>query len=145
MTDASPERSTTWTDESILAQHNHLHELIRQVGNARHLGALLQYLKEVRAALEPHFSLEEAPEGFFDVVASRDARHLATIAALRDEHDRFLREVDLLAERAREVVMGPVAGVLKQVADLARRLAQHESRENEILADTMYRDSGQGD
>jgi len=144
MTDVSPERSMAWTDNPILAQHNQLHELIRQVGNARHLGALLQYLKEVRAVLEPHFTLEEAPGGFFEVAASLDARHLATIVALRNEHDCFLREVDLLAEHAREVVMGPVAGVLKQAADLARRLEQHESRENEILADTIYRDSGQG-
>ena len=144
MTDVSPERSTTWTDKRILAQHNQLHELIRQVGQARHLGALLQCLAEVRAVLEPHFSLEEAPGGFFEVVASRDGRHLAAVAALRDEHDRFLREIDLLAKRAREVVMGPVAAVLKQAEDFARRLERHESRESEILADTIYGDSGQG-
>ena len=86
---------------------------------------------------------EEAPGGFFDSVRGAAPRFGATIEALREDHRLFLKDVDALATGARACLAGPVAEVLKQAAELGRRLRDHETREGEVLLDALYDDVGE--
>ena len=129
--------------EQTLEQHRQIRQLAERLASAPDLAELLQRLREFRSAVVLHFADEEAPEGFFEIVRSRAGRHLEKIQRLEGEHQAFLGELDRLAEQAREVLAGPVAEILRVASDLARKLDDHESRENELLLDALYVDLGE--
>ncbi|OGK99280.1 MAG: hypothetical protein A3I14_17525 [Candidatus Rokubacteria bacterium RIFCSPLOWO2_02_FULL_73_56] len=131
------------TREQTLEQHRHIRQLAERLGDAADLVQLLQRLQEFRSAAVLHFGDEEAPEGFFEVVRSRAGRHLDKLQHLEREHQAFLGEIDGLAERARAVLAGPVAELLRLAGELARQLNDHEARENELLLDALYLDLGE--
>lgn len=127
-----------------LADSSRVELMAQQLTQARGLGGLVRSLKELRATLERHFAEEEAPDGFFDMVGERSAHHLGPIAQLRQQHVAFLRETDMIAALAQACLAGPVAEVLKQAADLARRIQQHEMRESDLLVEAMNSDADAG-
>ena len=129
----------------LLADSSRVELMAQQLKQAHGLGALVHSLKELRAILERHFSEEEAPDGFFDMVRERSAHHLGRIAQFRQQHDAFLRETDTIAALAQACLAGPVAEILKQAADLARRIEQHEMKESDLLVEAMNSDAGAGD
>jgi hypothetical protein len=134
-------------EDRFLEEHRRLEEVLRHVAHAHGLGELALALRDLRTLLEPHFGYEEAPGGFFEMVRERAALHVGRVEQLRQEHASLLREVDRVGEETRACLAGPVAAVLKQATELARRLAKHEARERELLIDAMNTDgdSGSGD
>jgi hypothetical protein len=145
MTDATGENPTTPIEDSLLARHRTIREMTYRVESAPDLHELLLRLADLWAVLVPHFAEEEAPEGFFDVIRDRASRHLGRVAQLGRDHAAFLAEIDRLADRARGCLAGPVAEILRQGQDLARRLREHEAGENDLLIDAMYTDIGEDD
>ena len=135
--------STEQGREQILSQHREIHGLADGVKSAADLVELLHRLQEFRSAIVPHFTEEEAPDGFFEVVRDRAGRHRETVSRLEAEHKVFLRDLDALAERARTCLAGPVAAILAEAGELAGRLRDHETRENELLLDALYVDLGE--
>ena len=131
--------------DRIQEEHGRVRDVIRVLGEAPDLVELLRRLEDFRAAIMPHFAAEEEPGGFFDVVAGCGNLDLGRIQQLRQDHWAFLAEIDRLGEAARACLRGPVAEVLRQAADLARRVQEHEAREVEVLGDALYNDSGEGD
>ena len=145
MTEPSPDPSPAQVQEQILHDHHRVYAAVRQIEYARELRELLQSIQQLRVLIRAHFLDEEAPGGFFEVIRERSARHLAAVDGLARDHQAFLADLDKLTERALDCLAGPVAEVLKQGAQLARRMQEHEKRENRILMDAMYEESGQSE
>jgi hypothetical protein len=143
--DVTGQNPTTGMEQDVLAQHRTIQDAARQMESARDLDELLRRLAGFRALLVPHFASEEAPEGYFDVVRSHASCHVGWVDEFGREHRAFLAEIDQLSERARACIAGPVAEILRQAADLTRRLREHEARENDLLIDALYVDIGDED
>ncbi len=137
------ERSIADTKDQVQEAHRKIQQATRGIATARTLVELLQRLQEFRLLIAPHFTDEEKPDGFFDLIRARSSRHLGTVKQLENEHQALLGEVDGLAEQARACLAGPVAHILKEAADLARRLSEHEARESMLLVDALYIDIGE--
>lgn len=118
---------------------------MRQLEHARDLVEFLESLQHFRRLIVAHFNDEETPGGFFDVVRGRSSRHLSVVEQLGKDHGTFLDDLDGVAARARACLAGPVAEILKQGTQLGWRLRDHEARENQLLIDAMYSDTGEGD
>ncbi len=130
------------TTEQILDTHCKVREMTRRLEQVTDLVELQARLQAFRSLLVPHFAEEEAPDGFFDLVRAETSRHLAKVRELENEHDALLHEIDTLAERARACLAGPVAEILRQSAELAQRVREHEARESALLVDALYVDVG---
>ena len=131
--------------DQLLHAHEQIYAAVRQLEHARDLVELLESLQHFRRLIVAHFDDEETPGGFFDVVRTRSSRHLEVLERLGKDHGTFLDDLDGAAARARACLAGPVAEILKQGVQLAWRLRDHEARENRLLIDAMYTDSGEGD
>jgi len=142
---AKRKRAVSAAGDRIQEEHGRLRDVIRLLGEAPDLVELLRRLEDFRAAIMPHFAAEEGPGGFFDVVASSTSLDLGRVEHLRHDHWTFRAEIDRLGEAARACLRGPVAEVLRQAADLSRRVQEHEAREVEVLGDALYSDTGEGD
>jgi hypothetical protein len=145
MTEPGGGESISNANVQAIEEHRKIRELTERLGHAPSLVELLRRLQELRSFMAPHFTDEEAPGGFFDVVRTQASRHLGTVQQLETEHAALLGELDRLAEGARACLVGPVAEILKQAREFARRLHEHEARENELLIDALYVDVGGGD
>lgn len=145
MTEAGGEGAIPGASVQALEDHRKIREITERLAQVPSLLELLRRLQELRSLMAPHFRDEEAPGGFFEIVSTQASRHLGAVRQLEQEHAALLREIDSVAERARACLMGPVAEILKQAKELARRLNAHESRENELLIDALYVDVGGGD
>jgi hypothetical protein len=141
MAEVADKRSSV--EQRILEEHRTIRGVTERVEQARDLGELLTRLTEFKAVLEPHFHTEEAPEGFFEVV--RASHNVGRIGQLQSDHEHLLGEVDRLMACAQACLSGPIAEILRQASDLARRLRDHEAREDKLLLDAMYTDTGFGD
>jgi Hemerythrin HHE cation binding domain len=145
MSDSSGTSPVAGIDAQILAEHRHIGDLAGQIDTTGELGDLLTRLAALRSALLPHFLVEEAADGFYDMIRSMAPRLLGRMDQLEREHQALLADIDALTARARACLAGPVAEVLADAHRLTRRLRNHEAAEDEILLDTMYTDLGQGD
>jgi len=141
--DTGGEGSTAGTKDQAQEAHRKIQEATRRLGSAPDLRGLLQRLHELRLLIAPHFTDEERPDGFFDLIRARSARHLGAVKQLENEHQAFLGAIDGLAEQARACLAGPVAHILKEAAELARRMHEHEAREDALLGDALYIDIGE--
>lgn len=144
-TDAESGSSMASANDQVLHAHREIHQATRRLTSASDLVDLLGRLVELRTLITPHFMDEEKPDGFFDVIRARSGRHLGRVKELEDEHQALFGAIDGLAERARACLAGPVDQILKDAAELARRLAEHEARENALLIDALYVDIGEED
>ena len=144
-TDTGGESSMIGTTDQALEAHRTIRQATGRLGSASDLRELLQRLHELRLLIAPHFTDEERPDGFFDLIRARSARHLGTVKQLENEHQAFLGAIDGLAEQVRACLAGPVAHILKEAAELARRMYEHEAREDALLGDALYIDIGEED
>lgn len=112
----------------------------------RHFAALLAKLRD---QLAMHFSLEEA-YGYFDeplYVAS----HLSEQAqSLRRQHGELYEEISGLAEAAANISsandhLQVIRKLAHRVLDFHRRLEDHETQENSLIAEAYNLDIGVGD
>ena len=142
-TDTGGERSMIDTRDQAREAHQKIRQATGRLGSASDLRELLQHLHELRLQIAPHFTDEERPDGFFDLIRARSARHLGAVKQLENEHRVLLGAIDGLAEQARACLAGPVAHILKEAAELARLLHEHETREDALLGDALYIDIGE--
>ena len=144
-TDTGGGSSMASAKDQIVQGHQKIQQAAKRLGSAPDLQELLQRLQEFRSLIAPHFMDEEKPDGFFDLIRARSGRHLGSVKELENEHRALFSAIDGLAERAQACLAGPVAEILRQAADLARRMHEHEARENALLGDALYIDIGEED
>ena len=145
MSEPSSDSTAERVQEKFVHAHEQIYAAVGQLEHSRDLVELLESLQHFRRLIVAHFDDEETPGGFFDVVRDRSSRHLPAVERLGKDHAAFLDDLDAIAARARACLAGPVAAILKEGVQLAWRLRDHEARENRLLIDAMYTDSGQGD
>lgn len=119
-----------------LAEHRALHALLgeieKEAGEAAGVAAetLVSHLDRLRERLAAHFDGEEQ-SGLFEQIRELAPEQAHECAKLCDEHLDLLREVDdLRSEEARARDSGSWR---EGVRSLLARLAEHESKENELL------------
>jgi hypothetical protein len=145
--DSEPARSESARDarKRIHEEHENLKRLLERIGSATDLGALVPRLKELRPLLASHFEHEEGVEGLEQAVLDPSPHLEERVKAILDEHRVFLDDLDDILDRAREVLDVTTPNLLLDVADLTRRLHDHEIRETELLTDAKYIDLGDKD
>jgi iron-sulfur cluster repair protein YtfE (RIC family) len=141
----APSTSMSASQQTIARQHEELHGLVRGLPKTHDLAALVERLGELRSQLEAHYAVEEGEQGFYEIVVKRAPRHHTKVQRLFDEHRDLLRRVDVIATRTRALLDGPAAEIHRDVVELVKLLEDHEHRENELLGDAMYRDTGFGE
>jgi len=132
-------------NEQWLAEHRRIREFTHRFESAVELRELLAVLGEARPDLAAHFLGEEADEGFYDRVRSMAPNQTERVDRLERQHQAFLADLDGLAGRAQACLAGPIAEILSDARSLAKRLREHEIAEDNVVADTLYGDLGQGD
>lgn len=132
-------------DERWLAEHRRIREFTQQFESALELRELLAILGKARPDLAAHFLGEEADEGFYARVRAMAPNQTERVDRLERQHQAFLSEIDGLAARAQACLAGPMAEILNDARSLAQRLREHEVAEDNVVADTLYGDLGQGD
>ena len=142
-TDTGGDSSMIGTKDQAQEAHRMIQQATKGIAGARTLVELLHRLQELRLLIAPHFTDEERPDGFFDLIRARSSRHLGAVKQLETEHQALLGAIDGLAEQARACLAGPVAHILKEAAELARRMHEHETREDALLGDALYIDIGE--
>ena len=110
---------------------------------------LVDLLTRLRDRLATHFSLEEA-FGYFEDAIEVAPRFSRLADELRNEHRTlFLNLCDLVEEAERMLYHEPTAGVARILAarfrDFDQALQDHETRENELILDSLDCDLGVGD
>lgn len=110
---------------------------------------LVELLTRLRDRLATHFALEEA-FGYFEDAISVAPRLSRLADELRGEHRTlFLDLCDLVEVAERLLYHETTAGAAKQLAARFREfhcsLQEHESRENELILDSLDCDLGVGD
>jgi hypothetical protein len=138
----SPEAAAS--EARIRREHEELKGVLRRIEETRELGELVPLLSKLGVLLEAHFATEEGPEGLRAAVAKLEPRHDSRLREILEEHSVFLRELERLAESARECLERTIPGILQEVAGLCARLREHEAKENELLLDATYTDIGGG-
>jgi hypothetical protein len=126
----------------IRDEHARLKDLLTRIAAARELTPLLPLLEELRGLLVSHFAREEAEDALGPAVLRSRLQSVAR--EILAEHGVFLRDLDRLLEQgrqAREIRDAVFAGM----EDLARRLREHEVKEDELLLDLAETDLGGGD
>lgn len=127
----------------IEEEHRRLWNLVERLERVSDLQALALRLGELRVLMAEHFAREEAPGGLQEAVD--EPRWDNALQALFDEHAECLAEVERLALTARELLAGPVEELRRDVRTLCRRLHVHEAAEAELLAASLYDETGGGD
>lgn len=145
MSTADRERLTTHQGEQFGAEERRIAEMARSLHRTQGLGELARSLRHLRFTLEVHFASEEVPDGFFDMIRDRAAVYVAQVEQLRQEHVALIRDVDLVLDRVRACLAGPVADIMAHAGTLADRIEQHEAREIALLGEAMSTDYGAGD
>lgn len=138
-------RKTTEAKDTIARQHEQLKVLVTSLPATKDLALLVARLRELRDGLEAHFEIEEGPDGFHDIVLDRAPRHHTRVQRLFEEHRDFLRRIDAISTKAYACLAGPAAEIFREVDSFTQALGKHEERENEMLGDAMYSDTGFGE
>lgn len=125
--------------------HRELRVTLGHLEQTTDLGLLLPQLEALHQLLEQHFRLEEGPQGFRSVIGESAPNLLNPLRHLFDEHRQMLATVHEITHKAKTCLEGPVSEVLRDVRVLSKRLLEHEAKETELLADSVYTDIGTSD
>jgi len=129
----------------IAEEHRTLRTLVERLEATADPEALHRRLDELRGLLALHFAREEAPDGLHRAIDGSAPHRTVSVQGLFEEHREYLAELARLAEEARALVAGPVAALREGVAELCRKLHEHEAAETELLSGALYDDLGGGD
>ena len=130
---------------TIEDEHRTLRAQLGRLEETAALEELVSELAELRGLLAVHFAREETPAGLHRVVDASAPHLAASVADLIEEHRVCLEALDRMLETGRRCLEGPVAEVRSGVAELCRRLHEHEAAETELLAGAVYEEVGGGD
>jgi uncharacterized protein (UPF0335 family) len=145
MSTVDRQRLITHEEEQLLAADRRIAAMAQSLRGVQGLGHLALSLRHLRDILEVHFSNEEAPDGFFDMIRDRAGLYVERVEHLRQEHAALMHDVDAMLDQVRACLSGPVAAIRTQASTLADRIERHEARESELLGDAMSTDAGAGD
>jgi Hemerythrin HHE cation binding domain len=126
---------------SIEAEHDELRALLGDL-EAAPFAELLPLLEQLRSLLVEHFQTEEGPEGL-EAVTQKQPQFLPRLSEIFDEHRAFLTGLEQLTARVKACAKEQQFA-LDAVRALAKKLHEHEAKENELLGDVLYTDLGGG-
>jgi hypothetical protein len=126
----------------IRDEHARLKELLTRIAATGELAGLLPLLEELRDLLTSHFAREEAEDAIGPAVLNSRLGNVAK--EILAEHGVFLRDLDRLLTQGREARETRDA-VFSGTGELARRLREHEIKEDELILDLAETDLGGGD
>ncbi|MBI3448903.1 MAG: hemerythrin domain-containing protein [Acidobacteria bacterium] len=139
---------------SLLREHRSLHHTLNRLdallnhppdGERRTewLADLSSRLKELRPGLAEHFGAEEE-SGLFEEIETQSPAMTPASRRLLAEHGALLRSIDDLVDTIPAVPPYdiPFHSLRARARAFTKELAEHESRENEILMRALDDDSG---
>ncbi|MCA9726297.1 MAG: hemerythrin domain-containing protein [Candidatus Eisenbacteria bacterium] len=139
-----PERSVPGVEhdvqDEILHEHASLKELLKRLEAAATLEQMEKDLQRLEALLRDHFAAEE--ERLFPKLLDEAPQHDAFVKGLIEEHTKMIRHVVELRAAVEPGADFPT--VVSDSAGLVAELRNHEERENEVILDTFFRDTGIG-
>jgi hypothetical protein len=130
------------TKRRIDEEHRKLTALLGQLALGRDLEKTDHRLGELRALLVSHFETEEGPRGLHELVAEGASHRLPNVQHLFEEHRAILTRVDRLRATLRDLLDGPVAAVMSEVAQVGSTLRRHEADEEALFSEVFYLDLG---
>jgi hypothetical protein len=130
------------TKRRIDEEHRKLTALLGQLALGRDLEKTDHRLGELRALLVAHFETEEGPRGLHELVSEGASHRLPNVQHLFEEHRAILTRVDRLRATLRDLLDGPVAAVMSDVAQVAATLRRHEADEEALFSEVFYLDLG---
>ncbi len=136
---------TAKTTSQIEQEHAELRSLIGSIEHALDAATpeeAAQPIARFTTVLASHFGTEEAAEGFYEQVASRDVRFDVPIHDLRVEHAEMLKQAEHLASLSSA---GNWDAARSTFMSLSQTLHAHESKENELMQQAYSEDIGSKD
>ncbi len=110
---------------------------------------LVDLLAELRDQVALHFALEEA-YGYFEDAIAADPRQSRRATALRSEHCQLFVELCALEDQSERWLYHEAStSVLRQIAvgfqAFHQKFLDHESRENDLILESLADEMGEGD
>ncbi len=139
------EQSAQNAGDQVVEEHRRINQSLDRLDKTTDLRLLVPLLQELRILLDEHFEQEEAPDGFPAMIAEPAPHHARVLDELFDEHKIILNTLDGVIEKALFCLNGPLASIRREVTTVCQQLRAHETRETELLTDTVYTDLGSGD
>ncbi len=128
--------------EDVFDEHAELRDVIVQMQETADLGILCGLLERLHALLQTHFEREEHDEGMLRMVGDAPPEQRRAAKELIAEHPRILSAVRDLIERVQADDQLPVAAVESEATAILKRLNEHDTRETELLRETISMDLG---
>ncbi len=137
-TSPEPEAVAVGAGESQdpINEHQRLLRLLDVLDDGPWLVDELSFLDDLVGFLEGHFAFEEGPHGLREMI--EDTPRLGPAL------DHVLSEHSALLATARQI-RAQVSGCIEATHSLADKLRDHESRETELIQDSVNLDIGVGD
>ena len=129
--------------QQVLTEHERIEAQMRRVAAATSLQDLLGHLEDLVPSLLTHFEGEERPDGVIEAMRVAYPNANVHLQRLLDDHGRMRAELDVLVARVQQA-LDVERAVRSSVSDFAAHVGDHESRENDLLADLIYTDLGEG-
>lgn len=123
----------------IRREHEQLKKLLARITATTDLATLLSLLEDLRDLLRSHFAREEAEDAMGPTVLHSRLQNMAR--EILAEHGVFLKDLDRLIAQGRQAQETRDA-VLAGTEELARRLHEHEVKEDELILDLAQTDLG---
>lgn len=129
-------------------EHRTLRDQLDIVASANTTTNLMAGLTSLPKMLSEHFAGEERVDGLYDDLAKRRPSMAAKLAALRNEHQIILDELDALRREvktrveAQQTVEEIAKPTTEGVARWLERLRRHEHDESWMIGDVYYTDEG---
>jgi hypothetical protein len=131
--------------DQVVEEHRRIKQSLDRLDHITDLRLMVPLLQELRILLDEHFEQEEAPDGFPAMIAEPAPHHARILDELFDEHKIILKTLDGVIANALFCLNGPFATIRREVTTVCLQLRAHETRETELLTDTVYTDLGIGD
>ena len=139
------EQSAQNAGDQVIEEHRRIKQSLDLLDKTTDLRTMVPLLQELRISLDEHFAQEEAPDGFPAMIAEPAPHHARVLDELFDEHKIILSTLDGVIANALFCLNGPLATIRREVTTICGQLRAHETRETELLTDTIYTDLETGD
>lgn len=113
-------------------QHQHIRTLLRDLKECDHVH-LVPMLEELNTVLGDHFSREMQAGGFYEAIGAKAAEHRNEVQMLERDHILLRSSFRGLLARAKLTSDASEPELLKEVAEVAECLYDHERRENQMV------------
>ncbi len=111
-------------------EHRRLMSLLDRLRAAEHGIDVERLLEELHTTLIDHFSHEQFPGGFYEIMGAHGSTHHGELQELVKEHCMILSVVGGLLEKVR--MPGQRADLVDGIASLVAQLDAHEQKEHDL-------------